>query len=81
VAAALVALGRLGVSLWIVAYLSSSLARQAEQYGPIGVVFAIFSGLFAVALTTLAGTLVAAVVTAERGGAAPGVRTASPASA
>lgn len=63
VSAGLTAVGRLGVALWAAVYLGTSLARQAELYGPIGVVFALFTSLFASIAATLIATLVAATVT------------------
>jgi len=54
---------RAGVAVWSVAYLPASLSRQAIQYGPVGVVFALFTLLLALAVVTLLGPLVAATVT------------------
>ncbi|MEV0271123.1 hypothetical protein AB0H43_20275 [Hamadaea sp. NPDC050747] len=65
-AAGLTAVGRLGVAVWAAVYLGTSLARQAELYGPIGVVFALFTSLFASIAATLVATLIAATVTAEK---------------
>jgi uncharacterized BrkB/YihY/UPF0761 family membrane protein len=67
-AAAFVAVGRLLMSAWFTVYMAGSLSRQAEQYGPIGVVFALFTGLFVVAAVILGGTLLAAVLTEPRNG-------------
>lgn len=63
VAAGLVSVGRLGVSIWSAVYLSVSLSRQAELYGPVGVVFSLFTALFATVAVILGGTLLAAVLT------------------
>jgi uncharacterized BrkB/YihY/UPF0761 family membrane protein len=63
VAAGLVSLGRLGVGLWSAVYLPNSLSRQSEQYGPIGVVFGLFTWIFASLLVLLVMTLLAAVLT------------------
>jgi len=64
-AAAAVATGRLAVAVWVSSYVSGSLTKQAELYGPVGVVFSLFTLLFIVAIVTLAGTLLASVVTAD----------------
>ncbi|WP_027347192.1 hypothetical protein [Hamadaea tsunoensis] len=63
IAAGLVAIGRLGVAIWAAVYLSVSLSRQAELYGPVGVVFSLFTSLFATVAVTLGATLLAAVLT------------------
>jgi hypothetical protein len=62
-AAGLVATGRFLVAVWSAIYLSSSLTRQAELYGPVGVVFALFTSLLAAIATTLFATLIASVLT------------------
>lgn len=62
-AAVLVCIGRIGMVVWSSAYLSSSLAKQAVAYGPIGVVFSLFSGLFVMWMVLLGATLVAAALT------------------
>ncbi|MEV6965731.1 hypothetical protein AB0M47_11485 [Hamadaea sp. NPDC051192] len=64
-AAGLTAAGRLGVAIWAAVYLGTSMTRQAELYGPIGVVFALFTSLFASIAATLVATLIAATVTAK----------------
>ena len=63
VAAGLVSVGRLGVSLWSALALPGLLSRQSEHYGPIGVVFSIFTWLFASNFVLLGATLLAAVLT------------------
>lgn len=40
-------LGRAGMAVWSYAYMARSLENQAEQYGPIGVTFALFTYLLA----------------------------------
>jgi membrane protein len=62
-AAAFVTAGRLGIIIWGGLYLAPALSRQAESYGPIGVVFGLFTSLFASWLAILGGTLLAAVLT------------------
>ncbi len=63
VAAGLVSLGRLGVGAWSAVYLPATLSRQSEQYGPIGVVFGLFTWIFASLLVLLVMTLLGAVLT------------------
>ena len=63
VSAGLVSLGRLGVTLWSGLYLPGLLARQAEHFGPIGVVFSLFSWIFASMFVLLVATLLGAVLT------------------
>lgn len=69
-AAGLVTVGRLGIVVWGGLYLAPALSRQADSYGPIGVVFGLFTALFASWLVILGGTLIAAVLT-ETPDAAP----------
>jgi uncharacterized BrkB/YihY/UPF0761 family membrane protein len=63
VAAALVSLGRLGVTIWSAVYLPGLLSRQAEHFGPIGVVFSLFSWIFASMFVLLLATQLGAVLT------------------
>jgi len=63
VAVALATCGRVGIVVWTTFYLSVSMVRQAETYGPIGVVFALFTGLLVYWVTLLGATLLAAVLT------------------
>ncbi len=65
VAATLVTVARIGVVSWTAFFVAGSLAEQASNYGPIGVVFSLFTWIFAVILATLAGTLLAERSTAE----------------
>lgn len=62
-AAVLVCVGRIGIVVWSALYLSSSLTRQAESFGPIGVVFALFTLIFAYWLVVLFATQLAALLT------------------
>lgn len=64
-AAAVVTIGRAGVVVWSAVYLPNALARQAELYGPIGVVFALFTWIFANVAVLLLCPLLAAVGTAR----------------
>lgn len=43
VSAVLSSLGRLGMAVWSFVYMSRSLDQQAQQYGPIGVTFSLFT--------------------------------------
>jgi membrane protein len=63
VAAAFATIGRLGIVVWSAFFLTKSMVRQAEAYGPIGVVFALFSGLLIYWVVLLGATLLAAVLT------------------
>ncbi len=56
-------IGRLGMVVWSSLFLAASMARQAEAFGPIGVVFALFSGLLVYWVVLLGATLLAAVIT------------------
>jgi hypothetical protein len=40
-------LGRAGIAVWAYVYMPRSLSGQAEQYGPIGVTFALFTYILA----------------------------------
>ncbi len=71
VAAGLATIGRLGIVVWSGLYLTQSMTRQAEAYGPIGVVFALFSGLFVYWVVLIGSTLLAAVLTDPDVGAGP----------
>jgi membrane protein len=51
-------LGRAGLAIWAFIYMPRSLSQQAEQYGPIGVTFAIFTYLLAGALVYLVAPLI-----------------------
>jgi uncharacterized BrkB/YihY/UPF0761 family membrane protein len=63
VAAGLVSLGRLGVTLWSSFYLPATLSRQSVQFGPIGVVFGLFTWIFLSMLVLLVMTLLGSVLT------------------
>jgi membrane protein len=62
-AALFVSIGRLGIVVWSALFLTTSMTRQAEAYGPIGVVFALFTGLLVYWVVLLGSTLLAAVLT------------------
>ena len=50
-------LGRAGIAVWAYFYMSRSLESQAEQFGPIGVTFALFTYLLAGVLVYLIAPL------------------------
>lgn len=50
--------GRAGIAVWAYFYMSRSLESQAEQYGPIGVTFALFTYLLAGVLVYLVAPLI-----------------------
>jgi membrane protein len=62
-ASALVVVGKVGASIWGMAYLSTAMTRQAELYGPLGVVFSMFTYFLVLAAVMLGATLVVAVAT------------------
>ena len=70
-AAALATVGRFGIVVWSAVFLTPSIGRQAESYGPIGVVFALFTGLLVYWAVLLGATLLAAVITDPDVGAGP----------
>ena len=63
VSASFATVGRLGILVWSAIFLTPSIIRQAETYGPIGVVFALFTGLLVYWAVLLGATLLAAVIT------------------
>lgn len=66
VAAAVVTVGRVGLGVWTATYLADSLANQALTYGPIGVVFSIFTYIVSAVGVIVVGTLLASIWT-DRG--------------
>ena len=70
-AAAFATVGRFGIVVWSAYFLTPSIVRQAEAYGPIGVVFALFTGLLVYWAVLLGATLLAAVITDPDVGAGP----------
>lgn len=62
-AAGLVALGKVGASVWAMWYLAGAMGRQAELYGPMGVVFSMFTYLLVLSAVMLLATLAVAVAT------------------
>ena len=51
------------MTLWSGLYLPGLLSRQSEHFGPIGVVFSLFSWIFATMFVLLFTVLLAAVLT------------------
>lgn len=51
-------IGRLGIAVWAAVYMPRSLESQAQQYGPIGVTFAIFTYLLAGVLVYICAPLI-----------------------
>lgn len=51
-------LGRAGIAAWAYVYMPRSLTEQAEQYGPIGVTFAIFTYMLAGVLVYIGAPLI-----------------------
>lgn len=71
IASGLVSAGRVGLVAWSGFYLADSLTRQAESFGPIGVVFALFTLVLATWLVQLGAVMVGATLTSplpERSG-------------
>lgn len=62
-AAALVTVGRIGLAIWSAVYMPHALDSQASQYGPLGVVFSMFTFIVASVGVLLIATLLAAVLT------------------
>jgi hypothetical protein len=61
-------LGRAGLAVWAYVYVPRSLSAQAEQYGPIGVTFAIFTYILAGVLVYLLAPLIVTTWTTWRSG-------------
>lgn len=66
VGASVVTAGRVGLGFWAATYLADSLANQALTYGPIGVVFSIFTYIVSAVGVIVVGTLLASIWT-DRG--------------
>ena len=75
--AVLSSLGRAGMAVWSFLYLSKSLERQAEQFGPIGVTFGIFTYLLVAALVYVGAPLLVTTWQSWRAGTVPAVPTES----
>jgi membrane protein len=65
--ALLTAFGMAAISVWSVLWMPHTLAASAEQFGVIGVGFALMSWLFAVAVVVVVATTGGAMVTARLG--------------
>lgn len=66
--AVLSSLGRAGIAIWSYVYLSRSLESQADQYGPIGVTFALFTYILVGVLVYLMAPLLVTTWVAWRDG-------------
>lgn len=66
VAALLVTLGKIGMTAWAEFYMPRMLGLQANMYGPLGVVFVMFTFLAVSMAVLLVATLIAAVWTAPK---------------
>lgn len=64
-------IGRVGVTAWSAIYMPRALSSQAEQYGPIGVTFALFTLILAGVFVYLAGPLLISVWFRRRDGVTP----------
>lgn len=68
-------LGRAGIAVWAYLYMPRSLSSQADQYGPIGVTFALFTYILVGVLVYLAAPLIVTTWVrwrADRGSVASG---------
>ncbi len=61
-------IGSLGVTVWSAVFMPKTLSSQAEQFGPIGVVFALFTLILAATLVVLIAPLMVAVWDHRRSG-------------
>jgi membrane protein len=61
-------IGRVGLGLWSAIYMPKALSSQAEQYGPIGVTFSIFSYILAAVFVYLCAPLLVVVWQSWRAG-------------
>lgn len=68
-------LGRAGISIWAAVYMPASLTEQAEQYGPIGVTFALFTYLLAGVLVYVCAPLLVTTWVTWRAGERTDART------
>jgi membrane protein len=68
-AAAYTSIARAGIGVWATWYIAGSLTRQAETFGPIGVVFSLLAFLVVYWFAVLGGTVLAAVQTGRTGSA------------
>lgn len=71
VGASVVTVGRVGLGVWTATYLADSLANQALTYGPIGVVFSIFTYIVSAVGVIVVGTLLASIWTDRGAGPDP----------
>ncbi len=65
--------GRVGVGLWATIYMPRTLSEQAEQFGPIGVTFALFTLMLVSVVVNLVAPVMATVWDERSRGLAPRV--------
>lgn len=65
--------GRIGVGVWSTLYMPATLTSQAEQYGPIGVTFALFTFMLVAVVVNLVAPVIVTVWDERRRGLAPRV--------
>jgi len=68
-------IGRVGVGLWSALYMPATLNNQAEQYGPIGVTFALFTLILVSVVVNLTAPVIVTVWDERSSGLAPRVVT------
>lgn len=66
--AVLSSVGRAGVTAWAAVYMPATLSGQAEQYGPIGVTFALFTYILVAVFVYVGAPLLVAVWVSWRSG-------------
>lgn len=67
-AAAMGVVGHIGLSIWAAVYMPATLSKQAEQFGPIGVTFSLFTFFLAAVLVVLIAPLLVVVWQDRRSG-------------
>lgn len=66
--AVLCSVGRIGIAIWAGVYMPAVLSRQAEQFGPIGVTFSLFTYFLVAVVVLLVAPLLVAVWFERRDG-------------
>lgn len=59
--------GRIGVGVWATLYMPATLSKQAEQYGPIGLTFALFTLMLVAVVVNLVAPVIVTVWDERRG--------------
>ena len=65
--------GRIGVGVWATLYMPGTLSEQAEQFGPIGITFSLFTLMLVAVVVNLAAPVIVTVWDERRRGLAPRV--------